>query len=110
MNKIKSEKLVKTNNFEDLEKKPLEINVSDDEDDDETKLNAVGRFILYSAANAYLKNDFEHCLSICLQDYSYVTCMATFTGNILRLKALALQQIYIQQSMTEEKYMKIYER
>ena len=54
-------------------------------------LNGVARFILYSAANAFLKQDYEYCLKICSKDYSFEANMNVFEGNIVRLKALALE-------------------
>ena len=54
-------------------------------------MNGVARFILYYAMNAFLKQDFEYCVQICSKDYSFVANTNVFEGNILRLKALALE-------------------
>ena len=58
-------------------------------------LSVVGRFMLYFMSNSYLSYDYGKCLEICENNYSYVANSHLFEGNILRFKALCLEQLYI---------------
>lgn len=60
--------------------------------DDE--LSTEGRFILYTVANTFLSQDYEHCLKICTADFSFVANNNIFEGNIYRFKALVLHEIF----------------
>ena len=73
-----------------------------------TELSPEGRFILYTAANTFLSNDYEHCLKICETDFAYIANSHLFEGNILRFKALAHHEIY--KISTARQHPSVYER
>ena len=60
----------------------------------------VERFILYSAMNAFLRQEIEYCLNICQKDFQFLSndrddpfaaYTKVFQANMLRIKALALE-------------------
>ena len=53
-----------------------------------------GRFILLTVANIFLSSDYEYCLRICHNNFSYVANTSLFEGSILRFKSLAAEQIF----------------
>ena len=46
-------------------------------------------------ANLFLSTDYEKCLSVCSIDFSSILDNSLFESNILRFKALALEQIFV---------------
>ena len=59
-------------------------------------MNDVDCFTLFLAANDFLSHDYEHCLKVCSTRYKGDYKNTLFKGNILKLKALALEETYIQ--------------
>lgn len=57
-------------------------------------MGEIGQFILYAAANYYLSNEFDQCKKICslLYEGIKIESSSLFKGNLLRFKALVLEQ------------------
>ena len=62
----------------------------------ETKIqvNDEGIFILYHLANLILSTDYEKCYKLCKINFSFISNSHLFETNLLRLKGMALEQIY----------------
>ena len=56
-------------------------------------LSIEGRFILFTIANYFLFNDYEICLELCETNFSPIANSNIFEGNLLRFKALALENV-----------------
>lgn len=69
----------------------LEVNSGNDQ---MFALNDAGRFILFIAAISFLSYDYEKGLEICKTNYSSLSNSLIFEGNILRLKAMCLSNLY----------------
>ena len=54
-----------------------------------------GRFILMTAVNIFLCQDYEYTLRICSTNFSYIANTSLFEGNILRIKSLASEQLFV---------------
>ena len=54
-----------------------------------------GKFIIMTAANIFLCQDYEYTLRICSTNFSFVANSSLFEGNILRIKALASEQLFL---------------
>ena len=48
-----------------------------------------------SERNSLLSKDYEYCIEICETDFSMVTESDLFEGNMLRFRALALEQLVV---------------
>ena len=46
-------------------------------------------------ANLFLSTDYEKCLTVCSINFSSILNNSLFESNILRFKALALEQIFV---------------
>ena len=53
-----------------------------------------GQFIILIVADTFLCNDYEYCLKISQQDFSYVANTPLFEANILRFRALASMRLF----------------
>ena len=63
----------------------------------ETKIqvNDEGIFILYHLANLILSTDYEKCYKLSKINFSFISNSHLFETNLLRLKGMALEQIYL---------------
>ena len=51
---------------------------------------------MFHAANLFLSTNYEKCRQVCSVNYSFVSNSDIFEANLVRFKALALEQIYQQ--------------
>jgi hypothetical protein len=58
------------------------------------QINTTGRFLLYSIASLFLIADYDTSLELANCDFSHVDSSSLFQANILRLKALILEQLF----------------
>ena len=65
-------------------------------------INEQGIFILYHVANLFLSTDYEKCLSVCSTNFSSILDNSLFESNILRFKALALEQIFVKYTAVDK--------
>ena len=67
-------------------------------------MSTVGQFILYAAANYYLTSELDQCTKVCefLYEDIEMSDQELFKGNILRFKALALEQDARQDAEADE--------
>ena len=54
-----------------------------------------GQFVIYSAVNSYLMDDFAFCYQISSTNFEGIAGSILFLGNILRLKSLAAESIFV---------------
>lgn len=55
-----------------------------------------GQFVIYAAAITYLMDDFSFAYQISSTNFEGISNSVLFRGNILRLKALSAEQIFVQ--------------
>ena len=55
------------------------------------EIDEISKFILFKVVIDFLANDIETCFNTCDTNFSNVTNNNLFEGNILRIKALALE-------------------
>ena len=53
-----------------------------------------GEFIILIMADTFLTRDYEYCLSIAKNDFSFVDNAALFEGNLLRFFSLASFKLF----------------
>ena len=64
-------------------------------DKNELQMTNQGKFILMAAVNIFLCQDYSYTRRICSTNFSYVANTSLFEGNILRINALASEQLYL---------------